>query len=398
MDALVSRRFAWSETHPFLSFTFDRDRMHPETWALLGECSSKIEHISRVPLRPDTAQHLFTIFLVKGIHGTTAIEGNTLSEEQVAKRLGGKLKLPPSQEYLGTEVDNIVKAYSAIIENLQRGAPTLLCADDLKNSNRTVLKNTVVEDHVVPGEFRDNVVRVNNYTSPSPQHTEQLVSHLCSWMNDSFWNEVVGSPYVYPILKAIMAHLYIAWIHPFGDGNGRTARLLEFDILTRAGVPPISAHLLSDHYNKTRLKYYRALSAAQDNEYDFVRYALEGFVDGLREQLERIWTQQIQVTWTNYVHGVFRKMPGTAANARRRDIAITLGHREEPVAVGEISGLRPEFTVAYSNSQRMLQRDLNVLLSQGLIARTEGGGVKARVELLQAFLPIRQRATARDAA
>ena len=45
------------------------------------------------------------------------------------------------------------------------------------------------------------------------------------------------------ILKATLAHLYIAWIHPFGDGNGRTARLVEFMLLSRAGVPSPSAHL-----------------------------------------------------------------------------------------------------------------------------------------------------------
>ena len=41
-------------------------------------------------------------------------------------------------------------------------------------------------------------------------------------------------------LRAVLAHVYIAWIHPFGDSNGRTARLVEFGILTAAGVPAIS--------------------------------------------------------------------------------------------------------------------------------------------------------------
>ena len=66
---------------------------------------------------------------------------------------------------------------------------------------------------------------------------------------------------------AVYAHLYIAWLHPFGDGNGRTARLLDllfqFLILARSGMAPLpAAHLLSNHYNLTRDQYYRELAKA----------------------------------------------------------------------------------------------------------------------------------------
>lgn len=63
------------------------------------------------------------------------------------------------------------------------------------------------------------------------------------------------------ILKAIAAHLYLAWIHPF-DGNGRTARLMELRLLLAAGVTTPATHLLSNHYNLTRGEYYRQLDAA----------------------------------------------------------------------------------------------------------------------------------------
>ncbi len=65
--------------------------------------------------------------------------------------------------------------------------------------------------------------------------------------------------FVNAALSAILAHLYIAWIHPFGNGNGRLARLIEVQILSESGVVPLVAtNLLSDHYNKTRSAYYLA--------------------------------------------------------------------------------------------------------------------------------------------
>jgi len=81
------------------------------------------------------------------------------------------------------------------------------------------------------------------------------------------------------------------WIHPFGDGNGRTARLVEFQILLQAGIPSPAAHLLSNHYKQTRTEYYRQLATASrsgGNILPFIEYAVGGFVDGLKEQLALI--------------------------------------------------------------------------------------------------------------
>ena len=57
----------------------------------LGEARSKCEHIAGVPLRPTVARELHQLYLAKGVLGTTAIEGNTLSEEQVRQLLEGQL-------------------------------------------------------------------------------------------------------------------------------------------------------------------------------------------------------------------------------------------------------------------------------------------------------------------
>ena len=106
-------------------------------------------------------------------------------------------------------------------------------------------------------------------------------------------------------VKAIIAHIYFVWIHPFGDGNGRTARLIEFQILLEAGIPTSAAHLLSNFYNQTRTEYYRQLdktSKTKGDISDFIRYAIKGYVDELRDQLNIIRMQQWDIVWRNYVH------------------------------------------------------------------------------------------------
>jgi Fic family protein len=200
---------------------------------------------------------------------------------------------------------------------------------------------------------------------------------------------VQSQPLLEIIIKAVIAHIYLAWIHPFGDGNGRTARLIEFLILLQAGIPSPAAHLLSNHYNFTRTEYYRQLALASSSGgkiLPFVEYAVHGLVDGLKEQLAAIREQQWDVAWRNYVHERFRDKH-TRSDKRRRDLVLDLSIKSEPVPIGEIMNLSPRIAREYAGkSIRTVRRDLSVLEELGLIERTSKD-VRARREGILAFLP-----------
>ena len=113
----------YKKTHSWLTFQIDLRLIDYATWISLGEAQSKCEHISGVPLRPSVAQQLHLVYLAKGVLATTAIEGNTLTESEVIKHLEGKLKLPPSKEYLAKEIDNIIAACDKIATDIAREIP-----------------------------------------------------------------------------------------------------------------------------------------------------------------------------------------------------------------------------------------------------------------------------------
>jgi len=125
---------------------------------LLGEAASKCEHIAGVPLHPSVAQSLHQLYLAKGALATTAIGGNTLTEKEVLARLQGRLKLPPSKEYLGQEVDNIAAACQGIGERLRQG-DTGLTAEQVCDFDRQVLEKLTLDDGVVPGQVRHSLAR-----------------------------------------------------------------------------------------------------------------------------------------------------------------------------------------------------------------------------------------------
>jgi Fic family protein len=385
----------FERTHPWISFRIDLRKATPQLWMLLGEAASKCEHIAGVPLRPSVAQELHRLYLAKGALATTAIEGNTLTEKEVLQHLEGNLKLPRSKEYLGQEVDNIVAACKRIGELLAQGdaglTPERLC-----ELNRWVLEKLPLEGKEVPGELRDYSVLVGNvYRGAPAQDCRYLLERYCEWLASGDFKAPPGMETVYAIIKAVVVHLYFAWIHPFGNGNGRTARLIELQILLAAGVPSPAAHLLSNHYNHTRSEYYRQLDRASKSGAEiipFIQYAAEGLVDGLREQLQVIREQQWDVAWRSYVHNKFRDRTGPAA-LRQRDLVLDLSASQDPVPIAKIPELSPRLAKAYATrSSKTLQRDLfelQYLLE--LVKRTPAGFVANR-EVILAFLPWRKGA------
>ena len=388
MKTIMTRKY--EDSHPWLTFGVDLRHAPFSFWVLLGEARSKLEHLAGVPLRPDAAQELHRLYLAKGAWATTAIEGNTLSEEQVRARIEGSLKLPPSQEYLGQEIDNIVAAVNEIARRLFEDAPAPLTPEMISEFNEMVLRDLELDPEVVPGEFRQYSVAAGPYVGAPAEDIPHLVARLCDWLQAEFEPPADHPDMVmaYVIIKAVIAHLYFEWIHPFGDGNGRTGRLVEFQILVSSGVPSPAAHLLSNHYNLTRSAYYRELNLASRSGGDvipFVCYAAEGFVDGLREQIGRVQAMQMDVAWENYVHSVLDD-ESSPTTRRRRTLVLELSRATKLVPRSDLLELTGRVAEAYAGKTgKTLTRDLNALLKLGLLVRVPDG-YEANKDMMRAFL------------
>lgn len=379
------------KTHPWLTFQVDLRLLEYLIWISLGEAQSKCEHISGVPLRPSVARHLHMIYLAKGVLATTAIEGNTLTEAEVLKHLEGKLELPPSKEYLSKEIDNIIEACDKISADILIRDRADLSVEKIKDYDKLVLDGLALGESITPGQIRTFSVGVGGYRAAPAEDCEYLLQKFCSWLNKFEIPE--SNRITFGILKAIIAHIYFVWIHPFGDGNGRTARLIEFQILMEVGIPTTAAHLLSNFYNQTRTEYYRQLdktSKAKGSIANFIKYAVNGYVDELREQLKIIRMQQWDITWRNYVHEMFKDQTSEAA-VRQRHLALDLSFQtDEPIRISNIPEVSTRIATAYAKKTRKtMVRDVNKLINMGLMERTKDG-IRAKREIILAFLPARK--------
>ena len=389
-------------TYPFIKFPPHLDEFPARVWLLLGEIQARIDHIKQLPIPRDESNLLRRMYLTKGVHSTTAIEGNSFSEEEVERIIEGKLKAPPSREYQQQQIDNMVEAFN-IVGKTQLSGSSGPFSLELLNSYHAIILNKLddsLADDVVIGALRRNRVMVGRYLAALPEDCPRLIDEYCDWLNQEMpapdGYEIAGQ-----IVKALISHVYFAWIHPYGDGNGRMTRLIEFVILLRAGIPDVAAHLLSNFYNKTRDQYYTQLQAShgeyRDGSYTeksnllgFIEYALQGFKDELDEQFSIIHAMQVRIIWRDYIHAEFRKrFSENLSRARQRQkrliLDLTVHRFDEAVAKDQIRDVTPALYHAYADrNKRMIQRDINALVDMELLIH-DGTGYKPNADTLMAF-------------
>jgi Fic family protein len=359
---------------------------------LLGQCYAYTQAITKTPISPSNRRRLLAVSLRRGALATTAIEGNTLTEEELEQIAAGQ-NLPPSRQYQQKEVQNVLDALNRLLKELvEAKTPEKITVKLIQRFHKMVSKG-LGENYGNPGHFRRKNVVVGNYRPPSFDMVENLVKQFCDWLLKQF-HYSGGQNFDDTIIQAIISHIYIGWIHPFLDGNGRTARLLEFYLLLRAGVPDIASHLLSNHYNNTRDEYYRHLqNAAETGDLTgFIQYALEGFRDGLEYNvLKVIHDDQIGATWKNYVHDTTEELQKKENKnekiiRRIRQLAYYLPANKF-ISINEIKIVDIHINQVYEGLTRpTLKSDLDLLTACNLIDEQDGK-YRSRQETLHAFMP-----------
>ena len=294
----------------------------------------------------------------------------------------------------------MVRVFRTIAKECEEGTLPELSVERIHFFNSQVLADLELEDHVTPGAFREGSAIVGNVYRGAPANDiDYLMDKFVTYINSL--TAIDDERYKQPaaIIAAILAHLYFVWIHPYYDGNGRTARLIEFQLLAQAGLPLISAHLLSDFYNRTREMYYRVLIETSRIKNDqpkgpapFLSYAVEGFVDSLRDQVNQIRGFLISVTWKNFIHEHFQGTPVSKIQRRRRQLILAMAPTKAYTKAEAIE-INADTIRAYSaEDTRTIARDLNALTKMNLLKK-EDNTYQPNIGLLSQFFPIRHYST-----
>lgn len=358
----------------------------------LGQCEAIVESLRFLPLSPQVRSEMLRVSLVKGAMATTAIEGNTLSEEEVRLIQEGKSNIAPSRKYLEQEVKNVLDALNTILDDVvERNAISSVTPEMIKAFNKHVGHDLGEAFESVPGQFREHEVVVGAYRPPDHREVVPLVGLMCDWLRREFGFSETAAPDFYTgVLEAIVAHVYLVWIHPFGDGNGRSARLLEFYLLLRSGLPDICSHILSNHYNNTRTEYYRQLGNAGKKRdlSEFIAYAVQGLLDGLRDILFTAQNHQLKSYWKNYVHAELDTMRIMKPVRKRCVVLLTELELFKDYQLAELVIATPSIATAYPlSAPRTLSRDVKMLVGKKLLSVSAEGRYRINTDVLFDRLP-----------
>jgi len=220
--------------------------------------------------------------LIQSAHSSTAIEGNPLTLEEVSELAAGREIMVNRKDR--QEVLNYIEA----LENIPVFAKKKpLTSSDLLKIHGIVSRNTL-ENPADEGVFRNRQVVVGNrrtgrvvYTPPLADQVPRLVKIFLEWFLSPTALELDS------VIHAGISHYEIARIHPFIDGNGRTARVLASLILYMRGFDLKRYFTLDDYYDNDRRAYYDALKTVDAETQDLTQW-LEYFTEGVAVSIDAV--------------------------------------------------------------------------------------------------------------
>lgn len=309
----------------------------PEITSILMKLEGLRVQIDSLPMNPQVLASLRESSQLSSIHYSTMIEGNKLTEQEVELTLKNKKPLP------GRERDQweVLGYYQALDEvarlSEKNGAIT---EEDIKKIHALIMgggsrKVKPTPYRIVQNVIKDSVSRTIVYLPPESKDVPLLMKQLISWINKNFNHLPI------PLLAAI-AHYQFATIHPYIDGNGRTARLLTTLILHLGNYDLKGIYSLDEYYAKNLSAYYHALAVGPSHNYymgraesditSWITYFCQGVLNSFEKTLSH--AQQNKNKGGKDATDVLRKL-----NARQRLALSALFNKQDKITTKDVESL-----------------------------------------------------------
>lgn len=243
----------------------------------------ELEHLKNRPLKNTTSESVF-LQLKSLLHAVEAvasarIEGNhTTIASYIEKRDDDSHK---NDEQI-IEISNLIDGLDFIDKYVMEEP---ISADFIKELHRIVVGGLTHEGDKRAGAWRDEPRYIANakHQPPEPYDVPDLMRELIDYINNDEGEQ-------YNLLKIAIANHRFVWIHPFGNGNGRTDRLMTYALLCKKGyIAPNKMRLFNPTaiFAGNRNKYYDTLALADDYKDEHILEWCEYFLSGVRDEIKK---------------------------------------------------------------------------------------------------------------
>ncbi len=324
---------------------------------LIGKIAASREVVLNSPLVPKWEVSLRRDAMVRSAHSSTSIEGNKLTLEQVTKLAEGR-------KIMATRKDKQeVLNYLNVLERL--GA---LVDDGKTISEKAILRihkqltKDTLDDPSDSGVYRKKYVIVGNrftgqvnFYPPQNDQVPLFMKEYVEWLNSPSALEIDA------VIEAGIAHYEFVRIHPFVDGNGRSARVIAALLLYLRGFDTKRFFSLDDYYDADRKAYYAALGTVDKDLRDITLW-LEYFVEGVAVSIEAVKERVIRLSSER----LRARTKGQIALTEKQMKIVEFINYHEKISNKDVQGL---FKIARQNALVELVK----LVKSGVIKPMGGG-------------------------
>ena len=270
------------------AFRFDYRLTEMDVFRELIQLEGYREAALNLVLPADWSKQLDKLNRVRAVHGTTALEGNPLSEAEVSRQMDilddpdELARQQATKEQL--QIRNAGLAQNWVRTRFVPNSAPMELTDILHMHEMVTIRSD--EHNNQPGQFRAWSVVVGSpelggvHRGAPPEDVVRLMNEYVAFVNTRRMMEQ------HPVLRALLAHFFLVTIHPFGDGNGRVSRLVEAGILFQGGYNVLGFYGLSNYFYRNDSDYKRTLQGCRSTQpFDvtpFMVFGLKGFATELK--------------------------------------------------------------------------------------------------------------------
>lgn len=336
--------------------------------------------LTQIPYQRSWADELQRVQLKREVAGTSRIEGAEFTEREL------EVALRESPAQLETRSQRQAAAAVATYRWIAQ-LPSDRPVDEhliLEIHRRMVMGCD--DDHCAPGKVRG---RDENVTFGSPRHRGVEGGPSCAEALRSL-AAAAQSEYLAhdPLIRALALHYHFAAMHPFLDGNGRTARALEALMLQRTGLRDTLFIAMSNYYYENKPQYLTALSETRARNHDltpFLKFALKGIESQCHRLFAEIRRQVEKALYRNTMTDLFARLrsPRKRVMSERHLQILNLMLEMDEISLADLT-TRTRHFYTLKNPHKALIRDLNYLIQlQAIQAKKlpEDGGFLLSVKL-----------------
>lgn len=324
---------------------------------LLG-AKSAILALTQIPYQRSWAEQLQNIQLKREVAGTSRIEGAEFTDKELDAAMRETLEQLETRSQ--RQAATAVATYRWVA-----GLPSDYPVDqDLIREVHRRLVTGCDDDHCAPGRLR---VRDENVTFGAPRHRGAEGGKECS---EAFRQMAEAVRTVFqghdPVIQALALHYHFAAMHPFLDGNGRTARALEALMLQRTGLRDTLFIAMSNYYYENKTEYLSALNAAREKDHNltpFLKFGLKGVESQCKRLFGEIRLQVAKALFRNTMTDLFGRLvsPRKRVMSARQLQLLNLLLDCEEMTLADLSA-KTRYFYSVQNPYKALIRDLNYLI------------------------------------